>query len=285
MSEDWIRIDRLRAMGIIGLHEWERTRIQEIWIDAGIRVDLATVGCTDDVADGVNYGTIAREMIAHAETSDRYTVEALANDLLGICLHHPRVIEAVVKVSKPGAEPYARSIGVEMRRQREKMFRAAFISIGSNHDAETNLPAAAARLATVGEVVGVSRVLQSPAVEVPGSPDYLNAAALVRTTLPAGAIRLRLKAIEREMGRVGSDRRDPVPIDLDLCLLGDQVVRTGHVSIPHAEIVERAYLARTLADLDPEFPHPQTGEKLSAIAAKFPSNGQIKVRSDVKLSS
>ncbi|MFI4898125.1 MAG: dihydroneopterin aldolase, partial [Phycisphaerales bacterium JB059] len=98
---DWIRIERLTAFGIVGLHAWERERTQEIIIDASLRVDFTRMGLTDDVRHGGNYAEVAREMLLHAETIEPHTVDALVQDLAGIGHTKPRVEEGVVTLAKP----------------------------------------------------------------------------------------------------------------------------------------------------------------------------------------
>jgi dihydroneopterin aldolase len=47
-------------------------------------------------------------------------VEALANDLAKLCLEDPSVKKAVVRVEKPGAVRFAKSVGVEVERSRDE---------------------------------------------------------------------------------------------------------------------------------------------------------------------
>jgi dihydroneopterin aldolase len=56
---------------------------------------------------------------AHTETAARLTVEALANDLAKICLDLPLVKKVIVRVEKPGAVRFAKSVGVEIERKRD----------------------------------------------------------------------------------------------------------------------------------------------------------------------
>ncbi len=88
------------------------------------------------------------------------------------------------------------------------------------------------------------------------------------------------------MGRVRSeDRYAPRPIDLDLALYEDLVVVTPGLRLPDPDIASRAYLAVTLAELDPDFPHPLSGQTLSALAEVMRSSAGLSVRSDIVLSA
>jgi FolB domain-containing protein len=116
---DKIIIRDLIARGIIGINDWEREKPQEILINIELWVDLHTAGESDDIQDSVSYRTIAKRAQAHAETAGRLTVEALASDLARICLEEPGVQRVLVRVEKPGAVRFTRSVGVEIERTRE----------------------------------------------------------------------------------------------------------------------------------------------------------------------
>ena len=166
------------------------------------------------------------------------------------------------------------------------MTELAFIALGSNIEPETNLPLAVARLSELGRYVTHSTVYQNPAIADEPQPDYLNAAVLIETTLDPLAIRNKLREIEADLGRIRSeDKFAPRTIDLDLCILGNRVLDHELLSLPDPDLLERAYLAVTLAELRPDFLHPLTGETLDEIAAKFQKHVALKPRSDVVLPS
>jgi FolB domain-containing protein len=115
---DRIFISDLKALGIIGVNDEERSTPQTIIVNASIYADTSRAGRSDDLNDTVNYRTLAKLLIAHTENSSHFTVEALANDLAQICLQDPRVIKVLIKVEKPGAVRFSRSVGVEIERSR-----------------------------------------------------------------------------------------------------------------------------------------------------------------------
>jgi len=116
---DKIFIKDLVARGIIGVNDPEREKPQEIWINIVIFADLKKVGATDKLEDTVNYRMIAKRVLAHAESAKRYTVEALAADIAGLCLEVSGVHKVQVRVEKPGAVRFSRAVGVEIERSRE----------------------------------------------------------------------------------------------------------------------------------------------------------------------
>lgn len=113
---DKIIIKDLLLRGVIGVNDWEREVRQDILINVTLFADLHAAGASDDIEDTVNYRSLSKKIIAHVESSERFTVEALAEDLARICLQQSRVARARVRVEKPGALRFAASVGVEVER-------------------------------------------------------------------------------------------------------------------------------------------------------------------------
>jgi len=116
---DEIFITDLIARGIIGVSAVEREKPQEILINITLFTDVDRVGQTDEIEDTVNYRTVAKKILAHAESAGRYTVEALATDIAHLCLEDVRVKKVRVRVEKPGAVRFSKSVGVQIERTRE----------------------------------------------------------------------------------------------------------------------------------------------------------------------
>ena len=116
---DRVFISDLIARGIIGVNDWEREKPQEVSINIVLFADLHEAGRSDSLEDSVNYRTVAKLVLAHAETAQRQTVEALAADVARLCLEQPGVQQVRVRIEKPGAVRFSRSVGVEIERSRE----------------------------------------------------------------------------------------------------------------------------------------------------------------------
>jgi FolB domain-containing protein len=113
---DKIFITDLVVRGIIGVNEWEREKPQEILINITVNTDISQAAKSDDLKDCVDYRTLTKKVQTHAETTARFTVEALAEDLADICLGEKGVEKAIVRVEKPGAVRFSKSVGVEIER-------------------------------------------------------------------------------------------------------------------------------------------------------------------------
>lgn len=116
---DIIFINDLSARGIIGVNPSEREKSQEILINIKLLTDTRKAGESDRLEDSVSYRTIAKKVLAHAETANRFTVEALAEDIAKLCLEDGQVQKVVIRVEKPGAVRFSKSVGVEIERSRD----------------------------------------------------------------------------------------------------------------------------------------------------------------------
>jgi len=116
---DQIIIRGLLVRGIVGINPDERTKKQDMLINATLWADTRPAAASDDIEDAVNYRTISKAMIDHLEKGAPMLVERLAAELVGICFDSDaRVDEVELSVEKPGALRFAESVGVTIRRSR-----------------------------------------------------------------------------------------------------------------------------------------------------------------------
>ena len=114
---DKIFIKDLMVRGVIGISERERAQPQDIVVNVTLYTENSKGGKTDNIEDCVNYRTVAKAIIKHIQETARFTVEALAEDIASICLKTDSVYKAMVRVEKPGAVRFSRSVGVEIERK------------------------------------------------------------------------------------------------------------------------------------------------------------------------
>ena len=98
--------------------------------------------------------------------------------------------------------------------------------------------------------------------------NFRNLAVRVRTTLEPHDLFRRLQRIERELGRTDSFRNAPRIIDIDILTYDALVLHTADLDIPHPRLRERSFVLRPLAEIDPEFRHPETGETVMELLAQ-----------------
>lgn len=115
---DKVFIKDLLVRGIIGINDWEREKEQDILINVIMYADLERAAKEDSIKFTPNYRTAAKKIAAHIETAKPFTVEKLASDIADICLQDAHIQRVQVKVEKPGAVRFAKSVGVEIERER-----------------------------------------------------------------------------------------------------------------------------------------------------------------------
>lgn len=156
--------------------------------------------------------------------------------------------------------------------------RTGYLGLGSNvGDRGGHLRAAVAALREHGvEVEAVSSAYETePVGEVLDQPDFLNAAIRIRTGLEPESLLDLCKAIEVEQGRLfAGPRHGPRPLDVDLLLLGDLVLSTERLTLPHPEVTSRRFVLAPLLELDPDLALPD-GTRLADCLDALGSRQQV----------
>ena len=116
---DRILISDLSIRCIIGVNDDERREKQDVLINLAISADLNKAGRSDRFEDAVDYRAIKKEIVKMVENSDYHLVEALAEAIADLCLKFQGVLQVRVRVDKPAALRFARSVGVEITRNRK----------------------------------------------------------------------------------------------------------------------------------------------------------------------
>lgn len=166
----------------------------------------------------------------------------------------------------------------------EPSSRTAYLGLGSNvGDRLAHLRAALSLLAEHGvEVEAVSSAYETePVGEILDQPDFLNAAARVRTGLEPEALLDLCKAIEVEQGRMlGGPRHGPRPLDLDLLLVEGVELRSERLTLPHPQVSVRRFVLMPLLELDPELALPD-GTRLGESLARLDDEERVERFADL----
>lgn len=117
MTGDRILIRDLNVRGIVGINDWERRHRQDISIDLELAFDTRAAAASDDIADSLNYRTLTKAIIELVEGSSFQLIEALAEAIARLCVVDFGAAGVRVRVEKPGALRFARSVGVEIERE------------------------------------------------------------------------------------------------------------------------------------------------------------------------
>ena len=145
-----------------------------------------------------------------------------------------------------------------------------FLGLGTNlGDKRDNLLTAVDHIKEkIGKVTSLSSFYETEPWGFKSDNSFLNAALCVETSLEPVAILHIIKEIEVEMGRtqksvnkVYSDR----PIDIDILLYDDMIIKTEELTIPHPLMTERDFVMKPLVEIAGDTVHPILGKKLLEI--------------------
>lgn len=156
------------------------------------------------------------------------------------------------------------------------MMHQVYIGLGSNLQTPLQqLQQAIASLDAIPniQVVAVSPFYGSTAVGPGQQPDYVNAAALLHTSLDAHSLLDQLQSIEQGQGRVrGPEQWVPRTLDLDILLYDDQCIQSERLLVPHPRIGERNFVLQPLLDLAPDLQLPN-GDAIAQLLSVTGSEG------------
>src|SRR5262245_4012871 len=145
----------------------------------------------------------------------------------------------------------------------------AYVAAGSNVQPRASLAGALRLLAREFPGLRASRAFANAAVGFTGD-DFINLVVAFPADLPTATLLERLKAVERACGRPpGAPKWGPRTLDLDLLLHGDAVGRVAGKTLPHPDLLTRAWVLGPLAELAPEVRHPVAGERIDALWRRF----------------
>ena len=144
------------------------------------------------------------------------------------------------------------------------------ISMGANLDPLDNLYNGSQAIAAHFKILRRSAIYQTKDVRE-GHQDrlYLNRVLQIETDLPYPDLITLLKQIEQAHGREPGNK-DVVPLDLDVLTYGKQVFCNQGRQIPEPGILKNGYMLLPLAETNPEFRHPATGESIQDLIGKLP---------------
>ncbi len=158
--------------------------------------------------------------------------------------------------------------------------QTAYIALGSNLDSQHGsragtLSAGVRHLVSLGEVVARSSLYETEPVGFRDQANFVNAVVALQTHLEPLPLLHALLSIERALGR---DRASSVPkgprtLDLDLLLMGDRVLTSDELSLPHPAWNQRRFVLAPLAEIAPGLHAPGSQQTVADFLAALPDEG------------
>jgi len=130
-------------------------------------------------------------------------------------------------------------------------YRRVFLGLGSNlGDRWAELERA---VAAIPDVVAVSPIYETEPLGGPAAQyAYLNCVVEMRTSLPATTLLDLAGRLETTARRVRTEPNGPRTLDVDILLVGDEVINGPRLVVPHPRMWERRFVVQPLFDLAPE---------------------------------
>lgn len=108
-------------------------------------------------------------------------------------------------------------------------------------------------------------------------PDYLNACAILETSLTPEQLLTVLQQVEQQFGRIRHERWGARTLDLDLLLFDDVILQTHDLGIPHPRMIDRAFVLVPLSEIAPMWTHPLLGQSIAQLAQTVERSGVKKL--------
>ncbi len=115
---DRIQIEDLVVRTIIGIYDRERNRCQDVVVNITLWTDITAAARSDDIEQAVDYRSLTKNVIKHVEESRCMLLERLVEEISELVLEDAAIVATSVKVEKPGALRFSRSVGIEIFRTR-----------------------------------------------------------------------------------------------------------------------------------------------------------------------
>lgn len=240
-----LKVENLRLRAYIGFMEWEREKLQDLVISYSFKYDSNEASRRDDVTYAVNYKDLTKEIIELVDEQSFQLIEHLAEQIYTLILSFSVQIEAIeVKVEKPHALRFTDTVMAQILGS--DRYNRAMITLGSNIEAEVNVEKALTALRELGVVSHQTNFIETQALKFTPQADFLNGAITLLTKKSLTELRLALRTIEQQLGRVrGRNKNAPREIDLDVTTFN------GFLLEEREEFEALPFLKDFLAELEP----------------------------------
>ncbi|WP_158120299.1 bifunctional dihydroneopterin aldolase/7,8-dihydroneopterin epimerase [Vibrio metoecus] len=115
---DKVFIEQLEVTTTIGVYDWEQQIKQKLVLDLEMAHDNRPAGKSDDVTDALDYAQVSQAVLEHIEQGRFLLVERVAEEVAELIMNRFSVPWIRIRLTKPGAVPQAKGVGVIIERAR-----------------------------------------------------------------------------------------------------------------------------------------------------------------------
>ena len=158
----------------------------------------------------------------------------------------------------------------------------AFIAFGSNQGNRQDFcdrTIALMELLPHSKVIRVSSYYETEPVDMEANPDdmwFYNGVIQIETNLRPENLLAICQETERSLGREPGDRNHSRTIDLDILFYGEHIINTSELEVPHPRLHKRRFVLAPMAELNPQWIHPQQHQTIQALLAQLTDTQQVR---------
>ena len=158
------------------------------------------------------------------------------------------------------------------------MKRAIYLCIGGNlGEREANLEEALEFIDfNFGDVVAVSSIYESEPWGMTDVPNFLNQVVHIQSELTDKELLEEIADLEEFFGRERSSQgyvsRE---MDIDVLFIDEEVISTEALQVPHPRISERRFVLEPMAEIAPEFIHPELKQAVEVLLKACSDKGKV----------
>lgn len=127
-----------------------------------------------------------------------------------------------------------------------------------------------------GRLVESSSIYETEPWGVENQDNYYNLVVRIDTGLTPDKLLKTTQSIEKEMGRIKTERWAARIIDIDILFYEDQIIKQPGLTIPHPRLLKRNFVLEPLIEIAPNFIHPIKQKSLLSLRTENPDVSGIK---------
>ena len=157
-----------------------------------------------------------------------------------------------------------------------------FIALGSNQGNRQDFCDRAIALMALlphSQITGTSSYYETEPVDMEGDQDhtwFYNGVVRIETQLQPEHLLAICQETERGLGRDSHNRNESRTIDLDLLFYGQQIIDTPQLTIPHPHLHQRRFVLMPMAELEPDWVHPQQHQTIQSLLDNLTDTHQVR---------
>ena len=129
----------------------------------------------------------------------------------------------------------------------------------------------------LGDIKNYSSIYETAAWGITDQQAFLNQVIEIQTPLSPEILMEKILQIEKSFGRVRDEKWGPRNIDIDILFFNAEILQTALLQIPHPQIAFRKFVLVPMAEIAPDFQHPELQISMSTMLLDCEDTLEIKM--------